>query len=83
IGARLLREYAAVIGLEEDFTIQDRGDSEDLIGLLRHEMGLSSTDKRFPLKGTCLSIYSRAVNTRQDLGTVLQTQFPWCREWER
>ncbi len=83
IGARLLREYAAVIGLEEDFTIQDRGDSEDLMGLLRHEMGLSATEKRFPLKGTCLAIYSRAVNTRQDLGEVLQQHFPWCREWER
>lgn len=82
IGARLLRDYAAQIGLEEDFTIQDRGDSEDLMGLLRHEMGLSATDKRFPLKATCLNIYSRAVNTREDLGQVLQTHFPWCREWE-
>ncbi|MFS2117623.1 ATP-dependent helicase, partial [Herbaspirillum frisingense] len=83
IGARLLRDYASVIGLEDDFTIQDRGDSEDLMGLLRHEMGLSSTDKRFPLKATCLAIYSRAVNTRQDLAQVLQVHFPWCREWER
>jgi len=31
IGARLLREYAARIGLEESFTIHDRGDAEDLI----------------------------------------------------
>ncbi|KAF1035543.1 MAG: ATP-dependent DNA helicase PcrA [Herbaspirillum frisingense] len=82
IGARLLRDYAAQIGLEDDFTIQDRGDSEDLMGLLRHEMGLSATDKRFPLKGTCLAIYSRAVNTRDDLGQVLHTHFPWCKEWE-
>ncbi|MCA1326657.1 ATP-dependent helicase [Herbaspirillum sp. alder98] len=83
VGARLLRDYAVQIGLEPDFTIQDRGDSEDLIGLLRHEMGLSSTDKRFPLKGTCLAIYSRAVNTRAELGQLLASQFPWCREWER
>ncbi|MBB5393496.1 MULTISPECIES: ATP-dependent helicase [unclassified Herbaspirillum] len=82
IGARLLRDYAAQIGLEKNFTIQDRGDSEDLMGLLRHEMGLTATDKRFPLKATCLAIYSRAVNTRENLGTVLHTQFPWCREWE-
>ncbi|MFJ3046505.1 ATP-dependent helicase [Herbaspirillum chlorophenolicum] len=82
IGARLLRDYAVQIGLEKDFTIQDRGDSEDLMGLLRHEMGLTATDKRFPLKATCLAIYSRAVNTREDLHTVLHTQFPWCLEWE-
>ncbi|WP_044531028.1 ATP-dependent helicase, partial [Herbaspirillum sp. B65] len=83
IGARLLRDYATVIGLEENFTIQDRGDAEDLLGLLRHELGLSATEQRFPLKATCLSIYSRVVNTRQDLGQVLASHFPWCREWER
>ncbi|AYR25066.1 ATP-dependent helicase [Herbaspirillum rubrisubalbicans] len=83
IGARLLRDYGAVISLEENFTIQDRGDSEDLLGLLRHELGLSATEQRFPLKATCLSIYSRVVNTRQDLGQVLASHFPWCREWER
>ncbi|MFL9925886.1 ATP-dependent helicase [Herbaspirillum lusitanum] len=83
IGARLLRDYAVQIGLEENFTINDRGDSEDLLGLLRHEMALSSTEKRFPLKGTCLAIYSRVVNSRDDLSTVLNKQFPWCREWEK
>jgi DNA helicase-2/ATP-dependent DNA helicase PcrA len=54
IGARLLREYAPRIGLDENFTIHDRGDAEDLMGLVRHELGLSSTVNRFPLKGTCL-----------------------------
>jgi DNA helicase-2/ATP-dependent DNA helicase PcrA len=82
IGARLLREYAGRIGLDESFTIHDRGDSEDLMGLVRHEIGLSSTEKRFPLKGTCLSIYSRVVNSREALETVLQSTFPWCSEWE-
>ncbi|MDB5755656.1 MAG: ATP-dependent helicase, partial [Massilia sp.] len=82
IGARLLREYAGRIGLDESFTIHDRGDSEDLMGLVRHEIGLTQTQKRFPLKGTCLSIYSRVVNSRDPLPLVLQSIFPWCNEWE-
>ncbi len=82
IGARLLRDYAGRIGLDEAFTIHDRGDSEDLMGMVRHEIGLTQTAKRFPLKGTCLSIYSRAVNSREPLGLVLQSTFPWCGEWE-
>lgn len=82
IGARLLREYAGRIGLDDSFTIHDRGDSEDLMGLVRHEIGLSSTEKRFPLKGTCLSIYSRVVNGRAPLDEVLRSTFPWCGEWE-
>jgi DNA helicase-2/ATP-dependent DNA helicase PcrA len=82
IGARLLREYAGRIGLDPSFTIHDRADSEDLMGLVRHEIGLTQTQKRFPLKGTCLSIYSRVVNSREPLEQVLQSTFPWCSEWE-
>jgi len=82
IGARLLREYAPRIGLEENFTIHDRGDAEDLMGLARHEIGLSDAKKRFPLKGTCLGIYSRVLNTRDPLPLVLQSVYPWCAQWE-
>ncbi|HZV66521.1 MAG TPA: ATP-dependent helicase [Telluria sp.] len=83
IGARLLREYAGRIGLDASFTIHDRGDSEDLMGLVRHEIGLTQTQKRFPLKGSCLAIYSRVVNSREPLALVLQSTFPWCSEWEQ
>ncbi len=82
VGARLLREYAGRIGLDPAFTIHDREDSADLLNLVRHELGLSSKNRRFPLKGTCLSIYSAAVNTRAPLAEVLQASFPWCAEWE-
>ena len=82
IGARLLRQFAGRIGLDEAFTIHDRSDSEDLMGLVRHEIGLTGTEKRFPLKGTCLAIYSRVVNSRDPLDVVLQSCFPWCSEWE-
>ncbi|MDM0014020.1 ATP-dependent helicase [Variovorax sp. J22P168] len=82
VGARLLREYAPQIGLAPNFTIHDRGDAEDLLGLVRHELGFSSTERRFPQKGTCLSIYSRTVNTCAPLAQVLKEAFPWCAEWE-
>ena len=82
IGARLLRQFSSRIGLDESFTIHDRGDSEDLMGLVRHEIGLTQSARRFPLKGTCLSIYSRVVNAREPLDLVLQSTFPWCVEWE-
>jgi DNA helicase-2/ATP-dependent DNA helicase PcrA len=82
IGARLLREYALDIGLSNTFTIHDREDSADLMNLVRHDLGFSKTDKRFPMKGTCLSIYSRVVNAEAPLGEVLGSYFPWCAEWE-
>lgn len=82
VGARLLRDYAVQIGLAENFTIHDRGDAEDLMGLVRHELGFTGTEKRFPLKSTCVSIYSRVVNTQGGLAQVLAEAFPWCTEWE-
>jgi DNA helicase-2/ATP-dependent DNA helicase PcrA len=82
VGARLLREYAGRIGLDPAFTIHDREDSADLMNLVRHDIGLSGKAKRFPLKGTCLAIYSAAVNTQSPLADVLQSSFPWCAEWE-
>src|SRR3954468_11530217 len=82
IGARLLREHALDIGLDRDFTIHDREDSADLMNLIRHDLGFSKMAKRFPMKGTCLLIYSRAVNAEAPLGEVLGKFFPWCAEWE-
>jgi DNA helicase-2/ATP-dependent DNA helicase PcrA len=82
IGAQFLREYADQIGLARDFTIHDREDSADLINLVRHDLGFSTTEKRFPGKGTCLAIYSRVVNAEASLAEVLGTNFPWCAGWE-
>jgi DNA helicase-2/ATP-dependent DNA helicase PcrA len=81
VGARLLRDYALEIGLDPAFTIHDREDSADLMNLARHELGLSKTEKRFPTKGTCLAIYSRAVNAQSELDPVIGKNFPWCIGW--
>ena len=82
IGARLLRDMAPRIGLDASFTILDRGDAEDLMGLVRHEIGLDGGERRFPKKGTCLAIYSRTVNGQQPLDEVLARHFPWCAAWQ-
>ncbi|NIJ58930.1 DNA helicase-2/ATP-dependent DNA helicase PcrA [Pseudochelatococcus lubricantis] len=82
IGARLLREHAADIGLDPQFTIHDREDSADLVNLVRHQLGFSKTESRFPAKATCLAIYSRAVNAQTPLADVLRANFPWAAAWE-
>jgi DNA helicase-2/ATP-dependent DNA helicase PcrA len=82
IGARLLREYAEQIRLDRSFTIHDREDSGDLMNLVRHDLGFSKTEERFPAKNTCLAIYSRAVNAEAPLEEVLGSSFPWCAGWE-
>jgi len=81
VGARLLRDYAASVGLAQDFTVLDRTDAEDLMNLARQELGFAAARSRFPQKGTCLSIYSRVVNSRAELGEVLRDAYPWCAAW--
>src|SRR5260370_36234331 len=52
------------------------------MNLVRHQLGLSKTESRFPMKGTCLAIYSRDGNAELPLGDVLGTFYPWCAGWE-
>ncbi len=81
VGARLLRDFSAAIGLDPAFTIHDREDSADLMDLVRHELELSASRRRFPQKATCLAIYSATVNGGLPLADVLRQSFPWCAEW--
>jgi len=82
IGARLLRMYAEQIDLNVDFTIHDREDSADLMNLVRHDLGFSSKQSRFPTKGTCIAIYSRVVNSEASIKDILKSSYPWVLEWE-
>ena len=78
---RLLRTHARAVGLDRSFTVLDQGDAEDLMNLIRHDLGLHKQEKRFPRKATCLAIYSRCVNTADSLEHVLAHEYPWCDEW--
>jgi DNA helicase II / ATP-dependent DNA helicase PcrA len=82
IAARILREYATRIGLNPSFTILDRSDAADLMDVVRHDLGLSKKESRFPRKDTCLAIYSFAINSGGSIKATLREQFPWCIEWK-
>src|SRR6202162_4343598 len=82
VGNRILRLYAKHLGLDPSFTVLDRADAADLMDVVRHELGFSAKDKRFPRKDACLAIYSYRVNTRLPLKQTLEEQFPWVSEWE-
>jgi DNA helicase-2/ATP-dependent DNA helicase PcrA len=83
VGNRLLRHYGRFLKLEPGFTVADRGDSADLFDTLRQELGFAEQFQRFPRKDTVLAIYSLRVNTQRSLKETLETQFPWCLNWEQ
>jgi DNA helicase-2/ATP-dependent DNA helicase PcrA len=78
VANRLLRHHAESVGLDPSFTVLDRSDSADLMNLQRGELGLARSSTRFPRKGTCLSIYSHAVNAQCPVEETLASAFPWC-----
>jgi DNA helicase-2/ATP-dependent DNA helicase PcrA len=82
VANRILRLYAKHLGLDPTFTVLDRADSADLMDVVRHELGFSAKEKRFPRKDVCFAVYSYRINTRLSLKQTLEEQFPWCREWE-
>ena len=57
----ILRKYSPLLELQNNFTITDRTDSEDIINHIRSNI-INKQEKRFPKKGTILDIYSKAVN---------------------
>jgi DNA helicase-2/ATP-dependent DNA helicase PcrA len=81
VANRLLRLHAAAIGLDPAFTVLDRSDAEDLMNMVRDDLGLSRKTTRFPRKGTCFAIYSHVINTQRTIDETLESAFPWCREW--
>ena len=52
------------------------------MNVVRHELGFSTTESRFPTKGTCLAVYSRCINAELAIEEVVGTTFPWCSAWE-
>lgn len=71
----LLRRYGRSIGLEPGFTILDRSDAEDLIALVRAQLGLNEKDKRFPRKGTIAEMFSKSENTLRPLDEIVGEEF--------
>ena len=72
----LLRRHAGAIGFGESFTILDRADSEELVGLLRHEVHVAHKTVRFPRKETLADLFSRAVNRGEDVATAVERDAP-------
>jgi DNA helicase-2/ATP-dependent DNA helicase PcrA len=79
VGHRLLRRHGSRLGLDQGFTVLDEGDTTELMGFVRHELGLGGAKgRRFPKAETLAKVYSRVVNAQQPLSEVLEQTFPWC-----
>lgn len=71
-----LRKYAHAVGLPNNFTIMDQGDAEDLISMIRTDLGYNKKDKRFPNKGVINAIISLSVNKEISIPDILESDYP-------
>jgi len=77
----ILRRYASVLGISNNFTILDEADAQDTVNLIRTQLGFHKSEKRFPRKKAITELISKSVNKSQDLDIVLYDEYPQFIEW--
>lgn len=78
----ILRKYSNLLDLQNNFTIIDRADAEDVVNHIRSQI-VEKQEKRFPRKNTILDIYSKAINKNMTAEEVIANeynQFSHCVE---
>lgn len=76
----ILRKYALYIGMPPNFTIVDRSDAEDIINIIRTEMGLNKKDRRFPRKKTILDMISKSINKCMPVDDIIFQYYSQYKE---
>ena len=70
----ILRKYSNLLELQNNFTIIDRADAEDVINHIRSKV-IEKQEKRFPRKATILDIYSKAINKNMTAEAVIESEY--------
>jgi DNA helicase-2/ATP-dependent DNA helicase PcrA len=71
----ILRKFSNKIGLSSTFTILDQSDSEDVINLVRGNLGFDRSKKRFPKKQTLADIFSLSVNRQKTIQETVEKDY--------
>ncbi|HEX2192563.1 MAG TPA: UvrD-helicase domain-containing protein, partial [Acidimicrobiales bacterium] len=72
VAQRLLHAHGSLIGLDPGFSVLDAGDTTELLGLVRHDLGLDRAGgTRFPRKETLAAVLSAVANGGETLSAVV------------
>jgi len=72
----MLRQYGYLLGFSPNFTVLDRGDSEDLLNLLKNSLGFPGAKRHAPKKETLASILSKIKNQGKTLEEIINAEYP-------
>ncbi len=73
---QILRKFAHKIGYPNNFTILDQSDAEDVINLIRTNLGYDKQKRRFPKKQTLYDIISLSINKQCSIEEIVALQYP-------
>jgi DNA helicase-2/ATP-dependent DNA helicase PcrA len=76
----VLRRYANLLKYDNNFTILDQGDAQDVISLIRTRLKYDTRKRRFPKKETLHDLHSKSVNTVSPLATIVGREYPHYAE---
>ncbi|NMC35587.1 ATP-dependent helicase [Candidatus Beckwithbacteria bacterium] len=80
---KILKRYGKTIGLENNFTILDSADSNELIGSVMGKLGYLDLKKRFPKKETLKGIISKSINKQTAIKNILEREYPQFEEFNQ
>ncbi len=76
IAFRLLKQYGALLGYQNNFTVLDSEDSKDILKLCLKGEGVDRTQKRFPSPAVIQSLISYARNAQVSLENLIGLKHP-------
>ncbi len=76
IANRLLRIYAPAVGHTPNFTIMDEEDARDLLKACVKELGVDTTERRFPSPANLHNVISFSMNSGLSVREAVQRKHP-------
>jgi DNA helicase-2/ATP-dependent DNA helicase PcrA len=72
----ILRKYAKLLEISNNFTIIDQSDAEVAVNLIRTQLNFHKSKKTFPRKHAILEVISKSVNKSEEISKVLFDEYP-------
>ncbi|MBN2140059.1 MAG: ATP-dependent helicase [Desulfovibrionaceae bacterium] len=70
----VLRRNPVGLGMAGGFSLLDRGDSEDLVGRIKTDLGLGKGERSFPKKSTLTDLITKSRNKELAIAQVLEQE---------
>jgi len=83
IANNLLRKFSGLIGLNPNFTILDKVDSQDVVDLIKKELNIRKKGEHFPRKDIVFSIISKSRNRKLTIDEIINKEYTGLKKFRK